>query len=431
MDPTHTKAHFFRRASYGATWAELNSSQTPADYLQIWLDQPPPSTAPPPFEPLGWTPRQLRQADLAQRRQLISEVQARGLKLGSWILEQMVTSPHPLRERITSFWRDHLVVSVQSFNLIPFIADYEQRLRTHALGNFQELLWSVTTSPAMLLYLNNQQNQAGQINENYSRELMELFTIGHGAYTESDVQEGARALTGWTIQPGELFLRGNVASRFVPRRHDSGAKTFLGYEGPLRAEDVVEILAQHPETARQISTKLWSELAYPEPEPEVIADLAAVFTQSQQDIAALVVAIFEHRQFYSDQAYRSRIKSPQYFLVGAMRQLQLSADYSQALQHLQAMGQTLYRAPSVKGWPQQEGWLDSVALLTRLDLAEQLTRRYSDAGGYQFNPDPYSSSDLAMLLLDGDQAFPLQSSTSWSLEDTAALLLASPTYQLA
>ncbi|NJK64721.1 MAG: DUF1800 domain-containing protein, partial [Synechococcaceae cyanobacterium SM2_3_1] len=386
---------------------------------------------PPQFEPLGWTPRQLRQADPAQRRQLIREVQARGVELGSWIVKQIVTSPNPLLERISSFWRDHFVVSVQSFNLIPLIADYEQRLRLHALGNFQELLWSVTTSPAMLLYLNNQQNQGGQINENYSRELMELFTIGRGAYTESDVQEGARALTGWTIQPGELFLRGHVASRFVPRRHDSGAKTFLGYEGNLKAEDVVEILAQHPDTARQISTQLWSELAYPDPEPEVIQDLAAVFTQSQQDIAVLVAAIFEHPQFYSVQAYRSRIKSPQYFLVGAIRQLQLSADYPQALQHLQAMGQPLYRAPSVKGWPQQEGWLDSVALLTRLDLAEQLTRGDSDVGGYRFDPDPYSSSDLAMLLLDGDLPAPLQASPLGSLEDTAALLLASPTYQLA
>jgi uncharacterized protein (DUF1800 family) len=309
------------------------------------------------------------------------------------------------------------------------LTDYEKRLRTYALGDFRELLWQVTTSPAMLSYLDNAQNQAGKINENFSREVMELFTLGQGQYTEKDIQEGARALTGWLIKPDRTA--GTAEALFVTRRHDAGVKTFLGRTGKFKTEDVVEILANHPSTARLIGSKLWSSFAYNDPEPAIVDRLAQVYKQSDRNIRAVVEAIFNSPEFYSPKAYRSHIKTPIYFIVGSLRQLQIKADFDKLQGSLRAMGQFPYNAPSVKGWAGDSGWLTAPSLLTRLNLAQQLTRDYGDDGGFEFNPDRFSNSDLVTLLLDG-QADPslIQSFAGLSPREVAALIVSSPTYQL-
>ncbi|MEE3716460.1 DUF1800 domain-containing protein [Tumidithrix elongata RA019] len=413
MEPMIQKAHFLRRASFGGTLDELHSDTRPDALLGHWLQQSPAIAVP----SLGG----------------VIKGKGRGKQVrefSRWLLTQLTSAPNPLHEKITNVWRDHFVVALRKVQFPQFLTDYEQRLRTYALGDFQELLWQVTTSPAMLSYLDNAQNQADKINENYSREVMELFTIGRGQYTEKDIQEGARSLTGWLIKPNRGA--GTAEALFLPRRHDRGVKTFLGRTGNFKTEDVVEILANHPSTARAIGSKLWSTFAYNDPEPAIVDRLANVYTQNKRSIRAVVEAIFNSPEFYSPKAYRSHIKTPIYFIVGSLRQLQIKVDYDKLQGSLRAMGQSPYNAPSVKGWLGDSGWLTAPSLLTRLNLAQQLTKDYGDDGGFDFNPDRFSNSDLVTLLLDGQADPSLVSSFSGlSPREVTALLLSSPTYQLA
>jgi uncharacterized protein (DUF1800 family) len=427
MDSIQQKAHFFRRVSFGPTLAELDVSIP--ERLNAWFQDPTPVVALPVLDLPRQNPKDLKNASKAEKVQFFRQVRQEGQKLGAWLLEQMVTASNPLHEAMTYFWRDHFVVSMKKFNLLQFVSDYEQRLRLHALGDFRDLLWSVTTSPAMLLYLDNQQNRVGNINENYSRELMELFTLGRGYYTEQDVQEGARALTGWTVNPVQLLRAGEVGSLFVPRRHDSGEKTFLGATGFWQTEDIVDRLANHPQTAQLISRKLWSYFAYPNPEEAIIQRLAQVYLSQNRRISSVVAAIFESPEFYSERAYRRHIKSPLYFVLGSIRQLGLQVDYQQVLQHLRTMGHVPYTAPSVKGWPVDEGCLSSVSLLNRINLAQQMTGDYGDETGFFFDAEAFDQNRLLMLLVDGHPSS-LQLG-SLSTRESAALILASPLYQLA
>ncbi|MEO0852464.1 MAG: DUF1800 domain-containing protein [Cyanobacteria bacterium J06648_11] len=427
MDSALRTSHLYRRLSFGATLPELEAKASPQERLAGWLENPPSLPGLPIFEPISRD----RNATPAERqhRRLTIRTQARAL--GGWLLEQRVTAENPLHEAIAGFWRDHFVVSFQKFNLPAFVGDYDLRLRTHALGDFRDLLWSVSTSPAMLLYLDNQQNRAGNLNENFSREVLELFTVGAGNYTETDIQEGARSLTGWTIDFREL-MAGRVTSTFRRWRHDTGEKTYLNRSGRLQAEDVVEILANHPSTAHTLSEKLWSYFAYPDPEPELVQRLAEVFTQSDRNIAVWVEAAFSQPEFWSDRAYRNRVKSPLAFVLGAIRQLEIEADYPRVLQSLRSLGQVPYTAPSVKGWPESEGWLDTRGLLGRLDLARQMTREASDDTPYRFAPGAIAIADLKTLLLDGDSpAGWTSTATDLPVRDVAAAYLSSPLYQLA
>jgi uncharacterized protein (DUF1800 family) len=413
LDAAAMKAHFFRRASFGATLAELNGSTKTNELLSQWLQTQPAVNVP----GLG----------------AIVQGKGRGkqaLQFGDWLLTQMVSAPNPLHERVTNFWRDHFVVAIKKIRFPQLLTDYETRLRTHALGDFQELLWSVTTSPAMLAYLDNAQNRNDKINENYSREVMELFTIGRGNYSEKDIQEGARALTGWTIKPDRQA--GTAAAIFLPRRHDSGVKTFLGQRGNFKAEDIVEILANHPSTAKAISYKLWSTFAYPNPEPAIVQRLAQVYKTKNRSIKAIVEAIFTSPEFYSARAYRSHLKNPMYFMVGSIRQLQIQTDPIKVMASLRSMGQVPYNAPTVKGWPQDSGWLTAPSLLTRLNLAQQLTQDYGDDGGFVYEPNRFAAKDLIALLLDGNADASLRNALKdLSAQESAALMLSSPTYQLA
>jgi uncharacterized protein (DUF1800 family) len=412
MDAILQKAHFMRRASFGATIAESQNGIKPLDLLGNWLATNPAIMVP-----------ELAGMPNGKERQQQSN------KLGDWLLTQLITAPNPLHERITNFWRDHFTVSMRQVRFPQLISDYEKRLRTHALGDFQELLWSVTTSPAMLNYLNNAQNRVGRINENYSREVMELFSLGRGNYSEKDIQEGARALTGWVILPNKET--GKISTSFASRRHDQGVKNYLGKQGNLKPEDVVEILANHPSTAKTIATKLWTTFAYPNPEAKIVQRLVNTYTKSQRNIAKVVEAIFTSPEFYSAKAYRSHLKSPIYFMVGTMRQLEIKADYGKVLQSLRSLGQIPYNAPTVKGWAEDAGWLTAPSLLTRITLAKQLTKDYAEDSGFGYNAQ-LSASQLFALLLDGQPDSTLRTAAiGLSERELTALILSSPTYQLA
>lgn len=413
MDTFVQKAHFMRRASFGGTLAELNSATSNTELLDKWLREKPTIDVP----NLGSAEKGLERRNQA-------------LKFSDWLIDRAIASPNPLHEKMTNFWRDRLVVSMKKVRFPQLLGEYEVRLRKYALGDFRDLLWNVTTSPAMLAYLDNAQNRAGKINENFSREVMELFTIGRGQYSEKDIQEGARALTGWTIKPDRQM--GTAESIFLPRRHDSGVKNYLGKKGNFKPEDVIDILANHPSTARNLSHKLWSTFVYPNPEPVIVDRLANVYKRSDRSIKSLVEAIFTSPEFYSAKAYRSHLKTPIYFMLGALRQLGIQADTVKVMGGLRSMGQVIYNAPTVKGWSDDSGWLTAPSLLTRLNLAQKMTEDYGDDGGFDFDPKSLTTKDLVNLLLDGKPEPSLAKSfQGLSIRESTALILSSPTYQLA
>jgi uncharacterized protein (DUF1800 family) len=418
MEPLVKTAHFWRKASFGATLSELNSTTPPTTLVKNWLNAPPALTLP-----------NLAPIDSSDRRQVVRAIAQQRREFGKWLLGQIITAQNPLHEKMVNFWRDHFVVALTKVRFPLLLTDYEQRLRQFALGDFQELLWQVTSSPAMLVYLDNLQNRRGNINENFSREVMELFTIGRGNYTEKDIQEGARALTGLMIRRDRQ--RGTATAQFVARRHDPGEKVFLGRRGALRPENVVEILANHPATPKLLARKLWSTFAYPNPEPKVIERLVAAYRNNQRSIKAMVEAVFNSPEFYSAKSYRSQLKTPIYFMVGSIRQLGIQAQPERIVAALRTMGQVIYNPPTVKGWADERGWYTAPSLLARFNLAQAMSSAYEDDNGFGFASDRFSRSDLIRLLADGTLDPTLQrASQGLELRDFTALLLASPNYQL-
>lgn len=275
-----------------------------------------------------------------------------------WV-NKMSTTDAQLREKMALFWHNHFACRTQN-------AWYAQQLnniqRGNALGNFKTLLMEVSKSPAMLQFLNNQQNQKNHPNENFARELMELFTIGRGNYTEQDVKESARAFTGWTFnKQGEFVAR--------PALHDTGDKTFLDKTGNFAGEDIINMLLAKKETARFLSKKLYKYFVNETPDDVHIAAMADVFYNSNYEIKPLLEFLFTADWFYADKNTGNLIKSPVEFIVGLNRQFYITYQNPDVvLQFERALGQVLFYPPNVAGWPGGKNWIDSSSLMYRIKI---------------------------------------------------------------
>jgi uncharacterized protein (DUF1800 family) len=274
-------------------------------------------------------------------------------------LQEMTESQAQLREKMSLFWHGHF--ASKTINII-----YDQALlnviRENALGNFRDLLFNVSKTASMIQFLNNNQNKKGHPNENFARELMELFTIGRGHYTETDVKESARAFTGW----GTTF-QGDY--NFRPRQHDEGIKTFFGKTGNLTGEDVLDILLAQKQTARFITRKIYRFFVHEIIDEEIVSVLADRFFDSGYDIQGLMVGIFTSSWFYDSKNIGSQIKSPVLWLVGMRRQLPMEIqDPAVQLILERLLGQVLFAPPNVAGWPGGKHWIDSSSLMLRLQI---------------------------------------------------------------
>ncbi|POY37123.1 DUF1800 domain-containing protein [Solitalea longa] len=273
-------------------------------------------------------------------------------------MQQMSISNAQLREKATLFWHGHF--ACRSFNPI-----HNQQLnnimRNLALGNFKELLIAVSKSPAMLSFLNNQQNRKNSPNENFARELMELFTIGRGNYTENDVKESARAFTGWGFTP---FTTDFV---FRTKQHDFGSKSFMGQTGNFNGEDIIEIILKRKETALFICRKFYKFFVNETVNEQHIKQLADHFYESNYNIGSTLFLMFTADWFYASENIGVNIKSPVEFIVGLNRQFYISYESTDMLLFLQkALGQVLFYPPNVSGWPGGKNWIDSSTLMYRL-----------------------------------------------------------------
>jgi hypothetical protein len=280
----------------------------------------------------------------------------------TWIGE-MVNSDAQLREKMSLFWHGHF--ASRNINIL-----YQQQLldviRRNALGNFGDLLRGVSKSAAMINFLNNNQNRKNHPNENFAREVMELFTLGRGNYTEQDIKEAARAFTGWGANiPGDFVFRRN--------QHDEGKKTVLGKTGNLEGDDVLSILLENKQTAKYISRKIYRFFVNEEVDESKVQWLADRFYQSNYDIKSLMQDIFTSNWFYDAKNIGCHIKSPVELMVGIQRTLPMEIENVQVLLLLQRLlGQILFYPPNVAGWPGGKNWIDSSSLMLRLRLPQMI-----------------------------------------------------------
>jgi uncharacterized protein (DUF1800 family) len=294
-----------------------------------------------------------------KKRQQKSREGVRNLNL--YWLNEMVNSSAQLREKMAFFWHGHFACR----NLNVF---YQQGLldiiRRNALGNFGELLKEVSRSAAMLYFLNNQQNRKGHPNENFAREVMELFTLGRAHYTEQDIKEAARAFTGWAANAKGDFL-------FRKGQHDYGDKTVLGQTGDFEGDDILDILLEQKQTARFISKKIYQFFVNEQPDTEKIEWMAERFYKSKYDIAKLMEDVFTSDWFYDEKNIGTKIKSPVELLAGIRRMLPMTIENAESLIVLQRLlGQMLFYPPNVAGWPGGKTWIDSSTLMMRMRIPQ-------------------------------------------------------------
>jgi uncharacterized protein (DUF1800 family) len=366
--------HLLARTGFGPTDAEVRLYATlPRSDAVARLLRETRTTAvtPPPAFALDLGP--LRRpgpgASEDERKAFQQEQNRRGLELRAWWVQEMLATPSPLTERMTLFWHNHFVSSQQKVRVVRLMYGQNAMLRANALGNFGALLHAASKDPAMLVYLDSAQNRKGQPNENFAREVMELFTLGEGHYTEQDVKEAARAFTGWSLdrETGQYIFRPGV--------HDTDSKTVLGRSGNLDGDAVLEILLAQPSMAEFVTTKLWREFVSPNPDPREVARIAQSFRGSNFDIKIALRALLLSDAFWARENRGTLVKSPVEFVVGTLRQLEVAPSSGLPFAVVSAgMGQNLFSPPNVKGWPGGNVWIDTNTLLARKQFVDRLTR---------------------------------------------------------
>lgn len=392
-------AHLLRRAGFGPTPAEITQAvQAGLPAATDALLHPEATADPTDYDLL-----------LTRLTSLTNNVNRQGneflpLQVAKmWWAYRMTVSPRPLEEKMTLFWHGHFTSKGNGMDGNLMLRQ-NQMFRTHALGNFRTLAQAVSRDPEMLRYLNGNENRKAHPNENYGRELMELFTCGIGNYTEDDVKAAARAFSGWNLRAQDFF--------FNAGQHDNDPKTFLGKTGNWNGDDIVDALVAHPATARRLCSQLWTYFAYPNPEPAVVNALVKTYYDTGYDIKAVLGRILRSSGFYSPRARFAVIKSPAQYVVGSVRLLGLTgmvapppasitpaadmAGASAAAPNLAGrlaglrgagvgalaglpvamrnMGQDILEPPTVKGWDGGPQWINSATMQARLTFASTLSQ---------------------------------------------------------
>jgi uncharacterized protein (DUF1800 family) len=359
--------HLYRRAGFGATWAEL----------QTGLADGPEKTV---SRLLAGGPNQEAFEQETGRVAAIVARSNNGPQLRAWWLMRMLYTPHPLQEKLTLFWHNHFATSNAKVNNAGYMLGQYELMRRHALGSFRQLLTAMSLDPAMMLWLDAGLSKKGMPNENYARELMELFSLGIGHYTEKDIREAARAFTGWEVKNGK--------AAFTAGQHDAGTKTVLGRTGNFKPDDVVGICLEQRACPRFLAGKLFRCLVSESitPTPELLEPLAEQLRASDYDIGKLVETILRSNLFYAPAVYRTRVKSPVEFALGIVRALEGRIGTLALAAALEELGQNVFYPPSVKGWDGGQAWLNGQTLLARQNLALALTSTEDGRFGRRTDP---------------------------------------------
>ena len=365
--------HLLSRTSFAANVDDINafaklSREQAADRLLEWTGSKI-ATPPPVWVNEFVSPRRLRGMSEEERKVLLRDQLEKGFELRSWWLTEMLTTPSPLTEKMVLFWHNHFVSSLQKVKSPALMYRQHMLLRRHAFGYVGDFLHDIARDPAMVVYLDSASNRKEQPNENFAREVMELFTLGEGNYAEKDIKEVARAFTGWSVDP--------ESGEFVFRRpaHDDGVKTVLGRSGNFDGDAVLDILLAQPQTAEYIVAKLWREFVSSTPDSNEIKRIARMFRDNRYSIKVALRALLVSDAFYAPQNRAVLIKSPVELIVGTLRQFRFeTGETTPFVFVLRQLGQDLFAPPNVKGWPGGEAWINSATLLARKQLLERLFR---------------------------------------------------------
>jgi uncharacterized protein (DUF1800 family) len=297
------------------------------------------------------------------------EKRQHALEAQAWWFRRILETQAPLREKMTLFWHDHFPSSFQKVKQPVLLIRQNELFRSHALGSFKELTHAVHLDPAMMLYLDGQNSKKGMPNENFPREVMELFTLGEGNYAEKDVSEAARAFTGYRID------RKNGQVTHQKSLWDASDKTLFGKTGPFNGTDVIDLIFTQKESAKFMAKKLWEYFVYEKPSENALTALSDIFQKNQLQVAPLLREIFLCKEFYSDQAMRSQIKCPIQFLASSLKQLEVqNPPLGFPITAQAQLGQILFAPPNVAGWDWGQAWINTNTLLTRYNLAGFLTK---------------------------------------------------------
>ncbi len=376
-----TAAHLLNRAGFGGTPAEIEKLARMSleeavsyfiDYEAIADPTPNPDWAKPDPERVARF-RAARMATPEARRQMQKEEQQKQrrqmLQLRGWWLGRMAKGLRPLQEKMTLFWHGHFATSIEKVRDSYLMWRQNDLFRRLATGSWLELLIETAKDPAMLLWLDQAQSRKEHPNENFAREVMELFALGEGNYTEKDVTEAARALTGWSYD--------RVSQDFIerPNWHDSGEKSIFGHQGNFDGKEFLELLVAHPKAAAFITSKLWKYFAGVEPSSEVAAELESSFRRADCRFKPVLREMFQSEAFYAPKIVRNQVKSPVQWLVGSVRMLNRELPSPLVCYALtRNLGQDLFAPPNVKGWDGGLSWITTNTLLERYNQAAALVQ---------------------------------------------------------
>lgn len=345
-------AHLCRRAGFAADSSQLDHlvRRTPAEAVRELV--------------AAQEPEEFRRemSDLARGTIATGDVG----QLSAWWVYRMLATPQPLLEKATLFWHGHFATSAAKVDDAELMLGQNELLRRYALGDFAALVQEISRDPAMLLWLDSAANRKAHPNENYARELMELFCLGEGNYTEADVRELARCFTGWEIKLKRF--------RFNRFQHDGGVKTILGQTGPFGGEEGVRLVLAQDACPRFLVRKLMQFFLFDEPPPpeRLVEPLARQLRETNLNVAPVLERMLSSRLFFSSSVLARRVRSPVEFAVGMLRALEATTNAFDLARGLGDLGQRLFYPPNVKGWDGGRTWINSSTLLARANLARRL-----------------------------------------------------------
>ena len=386
-DPRMRMGHLLRRAGFGANEEEMDRFLAMGEEATVeYLFE---------YEAADDSALEKRLSGLGLDLEKLRDLQR-------WSLLRMIYTQRPLQEKMVLFWHGLLTSAFKKVGKGPYMLNQDQLFRRQALGEYDVLLKAISRDSAMLIWLDSRVNNKKAPNENFARELMELFSMGIGPYTEADVRESARAFTGWGLKKKDFIFREN--------QHDYGTKTFLGRTGEYSGDDIVDIIMEHPATAQFVCRKLFTFFVHDDPEAATLTSLARTFNDTRYSVKAVMRQILTSPDFYSSKAYRAKIKSPAEFVAGTVRVLGIETDGRPLNALTDRMGQILFSPFDVSGWPGGAAWINSSTLLQRLNFANKIATARSRsfkfdplqvAQDHGFNTAAAALNHFILLLLDG------------------------------
>lgn len=418
--------HLVTRTALGQEWGDVKAleGKTRAEAISILLSPSAIKTPPPPRLTPWVNVNRMRMRNGAGKKQARMMMMREGVRLKRWWMLHLLQTDTPVNEHMTLFWHNHFTSSLEKVEQPNLMLNQNKLFRDNAMGNFRTLLHKVARDPAMLIYLDGSENVKGSPNENFARELLELFTVGRGHYNENDIKAAAIAFTGWGVD------RNHGKYVYDAKKHDSRPVVFMGQKGRFSGDQIIDIILEKPRTAEYIAEKFWKEfVSDAPPDYRYIKRWGATFRKSNYNIKTLYSAVLNSEAFWSPRYKGTLTKSPIDLVVGTLRALPFPKLPDTELVHIsQLLGQDLFDPPTVKGWAGGNDWIDTQTLLVRTSLLNKLTRHSRASEKVQSYLPKTTGSEVIKWLLPLAPVLPLPT-TPGKRRMVRALIL-DPVFQL-